>query len=148
MSIWMMTLKVSFSFCKVFCALRESNRAIEKGALMTFISYDETNNARSPDHPICWIIMILKCCQTKPKCLKMIKPREARGWTIRGLQCSNLDANQTANDKYWQNNKVLLLAKYIKLCTFLSACIQSLQYIAITPSKIFLPKVHIGYKKN
>ena len=45
---------------------------------------------------------------------------------IRGLQCSNLDGNQVANDRYWQNKNVLMLAKCMKLDTFLSVCILSL----------------------
>jgi len=33
---------------------------------------------------------------------------------IRGLPCSNLDGNQTVNDRYWQNKNVLLLANCLK----------------------------------
>ena len=44
----------------------------------------------------------------------------------RGLPCSNLGGNQTANEKYWENNKALLLAKFIDSYTFLSVSISSL----------------------
>jgi len=36
-----------------------------------------------------------------------------------------MPGNQTVTDKYWQNNKVLLLEKWMELCTFLTVCIQS-----------------------
>ena len=67
---------------------------------------------------------------------------------IRGLQYSNLDGNQTANDRYWQNNKVLLLAKCMKLYTFLSVCIYSWQETLIRHEQFFFSKIHLGYQKT
>jgi len=72
------------------------------------------------------IVGSIICITVHEKCMQPMKRN--KHW---GLQCPNLDGNQTANDKYWQNNKVLFLAKCMKLCTFLSVCIESLQYTKI-----------------
>jgi len=62
-------LLILLSTVPIFWALREKNRDIEQ---LTYSIYNETNIERTPNHPIsCLNIMILKCCQTKPKCLKM-----------------------------------------------------------------------------
>jgi len=38
--------------------------------------------------------------------------------SARRLPCPNLAVNQITNDRYWQNNNVLLLATCLKLYTF------------------------------
>jgi len=71
-----------------------------------------------------------------------------KGVYARGLQCSNLDGNQTANDRYWQNNKVLLLAKCMKFYTFFSVCIFSLQETVLRHRQYFLLKYILGIQKS
>ena len=69
MSVWIMTLMVGFSFCTVqyFWGLREKQR-VRTGSLLTHVNYNEIKINRTPDHPILNLnIMILKCCQFKPK---------------------------------------------------------------------------------
>ncbi len=41
----------------------------------------------------------------------------------RGLQCFNLNGNQTENDRYWQKNNFLLFAKCLKMYSFFRICI-------------------------
>jgi hypothetical protein len=59
-----------------------------------------------------------------------IELKEVHTMDSRGLKCSNHDGNQRANERYWQNNNLLLSANCMKLYTFLSVCIYSWQETA------------------